>query len=192
MKTCTVEGCDGKVHGRGYCHKHYLQMNRYGRIFDRTRYDKPQIRIDGDVAYITLYDKRERPFKEAVIDAEDAEKVSAHKWHLKNDCYVASMPGPGSLHRFIMNAKRGQIIDHINQNPLDNRKANLRVASRSVNVHNSKIPITNQSSVKGVCYHKATGGWEAFIGKDGKRIRKLFRNKEDAIQFRKKLEGSLI
>jgi len=91
-----------------------------------------------------------------------------------------------------MNAKRDQIIDHINRNPLDNRKANLRVATRSINVHNSKIPVTNQSGVKGVYYHKATGGWEAFIGKDGKRIRKLFMSKEDAIQFRKELECSLI
>jgi hypothetical protein len=191
MKTCAVKGCNGKIHGRGYCHKHWQQLYRYGHIFDRTRYDRPRIRIEGDVAHVTLYDKRERPFEEAIIDADDIERVAEHKWHLSHG-YVQSSPGPGSLHRFVMNAKRDQIIDHINRNPLDNRKANLRVATRSINVHNSKIPVTNQSGVKGVYYHKATGGWEAFIGKDGKRIRKLFMSKEDAIQFRKELECSLI
>lgn len=189
MKTCAVAGCGGKVHGKGYCHRHWQQLYRYGHIFDRTRYDKPRIRTDGDVAYITLYDKRERPFEETIIDADDVERVAEHKWH---NGYVMSMPGPGTLHRFVMNAKRGQIIDHINRNPLDNRKANLRVATRSINVHNSKIHVTNRSGVKGVYYHKASGGWEAFIGVDGKRIRKLFKSKEDAINFRKELEGSLL
>ena len=43
MKTCSVEGCNGKHVAKGYCSKHYQQMKRYGQILDRTIYDSNEI-----------------------------------------------------------------------------------------------------------------------------------------------------
>lgn len=42
------------------------------------------------------------------------------------------------LHRYIMNAQKGDLIDHINGNKLDNRKCNLRFADKSTNAGNMK------------------------------------------------------
>lgn len=189
-KTCSVDGCHNFVHGKGYCNKHRIQIQRYGHIFERTKFDAPNIRIDGDIAYLTLYDKRENTVAEAIIDSEDISQVSMHKWYLHNQGYVGSKTAK-LLHRFVMKATSGQMIDHINKNKLDNRKENLRITSRSVNVHNSKMHITNTSGTKGVCFHRGTEKWEAFISIDGKRTRKLFETVEDAIAFRKEMEMKL-
>lgn len=187
MKTCKFEGCEGKVHGKGYCHKHWQQLYRSGKVLERTRYDKADIKIEGAVAIITIYDKRENPFQTAIIDVDDVPKVENFKWHLQSSGYIASKKA-GLLHRLIIGASREQLVDHVNRNKLDNRKSNLRITSRSANVHNSKMHITNTSGTKGVCFHKVTGKWEAFISLDGKRVRKLFDDFDDAVSFRKELE----
>ena len=188
MKTCKFEGCDRKVHGKGYCHKHWQQLYRSGVVLERTRYDKADIKIDGVVAHIRIYDKKENPYEEVIIDADDVPKIENFKWHIQSSGYVSSKKA-GLLHRLITGAEPAQLVDHINRDKRDNRKENLRITSRSVNVHNSKIPTTNTTGTKGVYYHKVSGKLEAFIGVDGKRIRKLFQSKEDAINFRKELEA---
>lgn len=79
----------------------------------------------------------------AIIDDEDLEKVSICSWHF--DRYAKSniwLPKERKnkavyMHRIIMDAPKGMDVDHINGNKLDNRKANLRVCTRSDNLHNS-------------------------------------------------------
>ena len=68
------------------------------------------------------------------------------------------------MHREIMEAKRGIIVDHINRNGLDNRKENLRFVSRSQNAMNSEregYPYT--SKYRGVCLGKRRKKWRAYI-----------------------------
>lgn len=59
-------------------------------------------------------------------------------------------------------------IDHINRDRLDNRLCNLRVTSRSTNLHNVGICLTNTSGVKNVSKN-ARGKWQAQITVEGKR-----------------------
>lgn len=74
------------------------------------------------------------------IDAEDYEDLSQFKWHITNLGYVRrTFKGGGEyLHRRLLMAEKGQEIDHINRNKLDNRKANLRICTRSENMQNTQ------------------------------------------------------
>jgi hypothetical protein len=70
------------------------------------------------------------------------------------------------MHRILINAKPGQVIDHANGNALDNRIKNLRLADRAQNGWNRR-PNTNQR-FKGV--RRRDDLFEAYITHRKKRI----------------------
>lgn len=74
-----------------------------------------------------------------------------------------------SLHRLIMQPPPRLVVDHINGNTLDNRRANLRVCTNAENIRNSRIN-TGSSRFKGVYYDKAKARWKAQIGYDNQRF----------------------
>lgn len=89
-----------------------------------------------------------------LIDEEDVHLLDGRIW-----CVCKSKSGLKyvrsqtlSLHRHILGAKRGQIIDHINGDGLDNRRSNLRFCSHAQNMQNRRPPIDKAvaSKFKGV------------------------------------------
>lgn len=56
------------------------------------------------------------------------------------------------MHRQIMTPEPGLVVDHINGNPLDNRRENLRVVTQQVNSWNRRQSNTNRSGHLGVCF----------------------------------------
>ena len=86
-----------------------------------------------------------------------------------------------------MNCPDDLLIDHINKNPLDNRRINLRICNKSQNAMNSKIASNNTSGFRGVKWYKPGQKWYVSI----KVMRKdiylgLFKNKKDgAIAYNK-------
>lgn len=104
--------------------------------------------------------------KYALVDDEDFEKINQYLWHLSGKYAVKSYgvrPNRTkiSMHRFIMNAEKGVMIDHINGNELDNRKCNLRLCTNSQNQMNAKKQSNSSSEYKGVTKNKP---WRASIG----------------------------
>ena len=71
------------------------------------------------------------------------------------------------LHRLITRAKPRQIIDHIDQNPLNNMKSNLRFATRSQNGSNTIKYKNNTSGYKGVTFDKSKGKYKVQIRHKG-------------------------
>jgi hypothetical protein len=111
--------------------------------------------------------------KIALIDDEDWEVVSQHKWcaqHAgKGYFYAYSRSGSKGLkmHRFIMDAKPGEEVDHINGDTLDNRRKNLRICSRKNNQQN-RYKAWGTSQYKGVSWYKRHSKWVAKIHQEGK------------------------
>ncbi len=85
------------------------------------------------------------------------------------------------LHRIIINAQNGELVDHINRVRLDNRKSNLRLVTNSQNQWNKRINKNNKSGFKGVSFHAKRRKWRAAIAHTSKRIELgLFDTKQEA------------
>jgi hypothetical protein len=112
-----------------------------------------------------------------LIDAEDLPKISGYKWSVSSDggtrMYVSTrIEGKKIyLHRFLLEAPHDQRVDHRNGDPLDNRKANLRLATHQQNMFNRRKAQTygtkpTTSSFKGVSWDNSCGRYRAWIMKD--------------------------
>src|SRR4030095_4912528 len=106
----------------------------------------------------------------AKVDAEDFDRVSQLTWFVRSDGYVyhSGRASRFFMHRFVLGYFGDQHIDHINHDPLDNRKINLRICSPSVNGHNRKgLSINNTSNYRGVA--PSPWGWHAYVTYNKKR-----------------------
>ena len=80
-------------------------------------------------------------------------------------------------------------IDHIDQDPTNNRIGNLRLVSHGDNMKNRRKHKNNTSGVMGISWHKGAGKWQAYISKGGKRKGLgIFEDKFEAICVRKSAE----
>lgn len=132
------------------------------------------------------------------FDLEDYDILKEYSWIINNKgyCITGSKVGNSTLrmHRLIMNlpplkscvTSDSLVVDHINGNKKDNRKANLRIVSPKDNGKNIGLSKNNQSGVTGVTLiHK----WVANITVNNKHIHLgYFDNIEDAIKARKEAE----
>lgn len=146
---CGVSNSDGhKIHwskkaNKFLCPKHRSQFDRLGKFLDITKRDRNEFVVHSDYAEILFRDHNGRICGSCKIDVEDVELCKPHKWMMTepmgNTRYVKSIiDGKNtSLHRFILKARRGDLVDHINRNGLDNRKENLRKVTVSENCVNS-------------------------------------------------------
>ena len=115
----------------------------------------------------------------AVVDDEDLDRVlaagawCAHVPQHKRTAYAVRAHARASgrrsllgLHNFITGLP---FVDHMNGDGLDNRRANLRSATKSQNAMNSRRRSDNTSGFKGVSLTTSTGRWRALIVIGGRR-----------------------
>lgn len=104
----------------------------------------------------------------AIIDDEDYELISQYKWyaHRCGHTFYArtnkTKKEKLSMHSLILAAQKGQEIDHINHNGLDNRRENLRFCTKQHNNAN-QIKTRGTSRFKGVYWNKTKKKWQAGI-----------------------------
>ena len=197
IKVCKIEGCNEKHHAKGYCERHYRQMKKYGKISSvkNNRRLPNEYIIHSDYVEIILYDKQGNKKEKTLIDLEDIEKVKDYKCGIcsGNRVYILIDNKSIMLSRFIMDIHNeefdwNKVVDHINGNPLDNRKENLRIVTQSQNGMNQGLPSNNTSGHIGVHFNKKTNKWIAQIGVKGKKISKSCNSKEEAITLREQWE----
>lgn len=111
----------------------------------------------------------------ALVDDEDYETLSLYKWRVNRvvkkhstTCYALTYKGPDgvptSMHRVVMNAPAGLDVDHIDQDGLNNVRANLRLCTEVQNAGNTQTRSGSSSKYKGVSLYKRLGLWQAVIG----------------------------
>ncbi len=116
----------------------------------------------------------------AIVDPDDYDRLSQYNWCMAayNGSFYAMRTmrnaGPGQknasirMHREILKVPEGMCVDHINHNGLDNRKANLRPATRAQNARNrQKQRGSFHSKYKGVTRYTQPKQWGAKIMVDG-------------------------
>jgi hypothetical protein len=82
-------------------------------------------------------------------------------------------------------------VDHLNGNRSDNRIANLRVVTKAENQRNAKRRADNTSGKTGVSWCERDAAWVVQVQSDGRRLRRNFKAREDALAYRSELERSL-
>lgn len=122
----------------------------------------------------------------ALVSPEDAERVQAFRWTVKRK---RSQPGKfyaqrsirvGSgidarktcvaMHRFIVGAEPGVMVDHRDGNGLNNTRENLRLCDNAANQQNIRSSKRQKRGhFKGVCWNKTANRWQAQIGAGERR-----------------------
>jgi len=140
---------------------------------------KNKYKICGEKTYIELNSKSGEILI-TIIDTEDLEKISnknvkfyAYKEKKNDTFYAVACPRSEinksgftmvQLHRIIMETPKGLVVDHINHNPLDNRKSNLRNVSIIKNSQNRKgSQKDSKSGIRGVHFNQKINKWIAQI-----------------------------
>ena len=106
--------------------------------------------------------------KEFYFDLEDYDKIKDYCWHLNVGGYVVS--GNLRLNRLILNCSENYVVDHIDRNPLNNQKNNLRLCMQRNNTKNTSMRSSNRSGFTGVWKDKRNGRWTAEITVDNKKL----------------------
>ena len=107
----------------------------------------------------------------ALVSPKDHGRVMTRRWAMNAKRYVimkrhGKEEGTVSLHRFILDVGIEIAIDHINGDPLDNRRENLRLCTYTENARNRKKQRKPASSrYKGVSMMRRTGKWHVQITK---------------------------
>jgi hypothetical protein len=137
----------------------------------------------------------------AKVDNSDYKKISRYTWQSHKRSNNTQYCARGLIdrkwiymHRFILKAKSNQEVDHINLNPLDNRRCNIRLVNHSKNMAN-RISYA-RSGFKGVYrqrgkydgkWNRGDDKWWVYIWVNGKlKYVGSYKNKDKAIKIYRK------
>jgi|JI10StandDraft_1071094.scaffolds.fasta_scaffold82245_5 hypothetical protein len=110
--------------------------------------------------------------KVVLYSLEDHDRIISHKWRVNKKGYVCGRINEKQvfLSRFIIEAPKEFMVDHVNNDKLDNRRENLRLVTTAENAKNKKKQSGKTSSHKGVYFVKATGKYRVTFVIDGKPV----------------------
>jgi len=182
--------CHYKKYNMTLCNKHFCQIREYGKILNKTKKEINDYILNDTYAEIILYDDYNLEKARAIIDLDDVEKCKPYRWGCNSNKYVITIIDKKvlQLQNFILNYN--ETVDHKNRNPLDNRKENLRYATRQQNSRNITKAKNKSSDIIGVVYDKEKNKWRARINIGNKNVLHLgyYEDINNAIKERLKAE----
>jgi hypothetical protein len=122
----------------------------------------------------------------AMIDDEDYARIARYSWRLNRKGRPVRTTHAGGrsicteMHRFILEPPPGVRVDHIDGDPLNNQRANLRLATAAENSRNRRSLPGSSSRFKGVTWNRQCGKWQAGIKVSGRQIHLGLHVQEDA------------
>jgi len=174
---------EAKWEGEPYCNKHWLRLYTNGTTERVGRKNTNMFEINEEGLVITT-----AKGVKIIADAENYGILCNRSWCIHNGYAVARIDKKVTrMHRFILSETltANDVVDHINGNPLDNRKANLRICTSKENSRNARVGKNNKTGVTGVRKMKS-GKYHARICVDRKEVNLGFYDKfEDAVKARK-------
>lgn len=109
--------------------------------------------------------------REFTFHTEDLSLVKTHTWHIGGSGYVLAHDNGKliKLHRLLLKPEKDMFVDHIDRNPLNNCRKNLRICTKHQNCFNQGIRKDNTTGFKGVRYSRNENKLIVRIGYKGKR-----------------------
>lgn len=185
-KKCSLQGYT-------LCSKHMHQLLKHGKFLDtiqRTNNDLNDYIIIDDIAIFNLYNQKNIKIGEFLIDSDDIDKVKYHKWRISHNHVITGTKGRNNIRDLswiILDIEdiQDNVVDHINNNPFDNRKINLRLCKQSENTKNLSLKSNNSSGFAGVSYIKKRNKWNSEIKINYKKIHLgEYKEKKEAVYAR--------
>lgn len=154
-----------------------------------------EIRGNDVVIFINGYEK----IWECFIDLKDLEKVSSikNRWYVGNkggiyypyyQPYIDGKRTSINIHQFLLDRfgkNYDMVIDHIDSNPMNNRRSNLQLISQGDNVRKASLRSDNKTGYKHINWQESRKRYKVEINKHG--IYKFvgrFKKLEDAVKAR--------
>ena len=187
MKTCEIDGCEKPLRtaAADWCNMHYTRWWRHGdpqavvEQEDRAR-RRPSATDPADVRrleeHCELHVTRQDGTVHVILyDHADAETVEGYRWSLSESNSVPELFYARTSSKLLRTSMHilltgRTLVDHINRNGLDNRRNNLRPATKSQNSANQRPRSNGTSQYKGVFLKKTTGRWGTRIKADGRSV----------------------
>jgi hypothetical protein len=113
--------------------------------------------------------------KQTLVDKQDHEWLSQWKWSYAQGYAVRSI-GPVNarrqvrMHIALMSPPDGMEVDHIDLDPLNNTRANLRICTHQQNTFNRRLHRDSTSGYKGVSWDARRNKWDSYIIVNGVMI----------------------
>lgn len=160
-----------------------------------SKYNQNEFKLseENNCGIVVIRDTYGNPIKEILIDYEDIIELSNYKMSKSHDYITLSKKdneyNNWSLHRFLLKAEKGEIIDHINRNKDDYRRHNLRKTTCSGN--NINRTSSNENNVLGVFYREDRNSYFARITLNKKPLSLgTYKTFEEAVVAR--LKGEIV
>ena len=112
----------------------------------------------------------------ALIDSCDWPLVAPYRWWVGSGGYACTRINGAhtGMHRLLLQPAEENVVDHIDGDPLNNQRSNLRECSHAENMRNRKLNANSASGLKGVYRDNSKRAgpkkWRAEIKSHGRKI----------------------